>query len=98
MADLGKSWRDEGGTGREEGRKEEEKLGNYRPLNWKYAVISKQFVSIQQITDNMESSGADYVRLIQFSLPKEGQCREDRGEALSVSCVLTVGRFMTVSH
>lgn len=61
-------------------------------------MISKQFVSVQEITDNMESSGANYVKLIQFSLPKEGQCREDRGEAVSVSHVLTVGRFMTVSH
>lgn len=49
-------------------------------------MISKQFVRVQEITDSVELSGANYVKLIQFSLPKEEQCREDRGEAVSVTC------------
>lgn len=49
-------------------------------------MISKQFVSLQEITDSMELSGASYVKLIQFSFPKEGQSRQDRGEAVNVTC------------
>lgn len=42
-------------------------------------LINKLFVSVQEVTDSMELSGANYVKVIQFSSTKEGQSREDRG-------------------
>lgn len=53
-----------------EGRKEEEMLGNYRPLNSFRStrkilqLINRLFVSAQEITDNMGLARANYVRLI----------------------------------
>jgi len=75
MATFEKSWRDEWGIGRVEGRKEEEMLGNYRLLRFRSTrkilrLINKLFVSAQEITDNVNLSRENYVRLIQFAFIK----------------------------
>lgn len=58
--------RDEGGIRRAKRRKEEEMLGNYKPLNFRSTIkkipqLIKKPVSAREVMDNMDLSRACYV-------------------------------------